>query len=107
MDQHTEVERNDAKSVDGFLAPLAMQELERQGPVAGYVQPPVLLVDPEAGLVDMKGRARQKVFLGGGFPWFNLNSAVGARQSSGKLLMLNQCLCLENSTMANPFGEAL
>ena len=36
----------------------------------------------------------------------NLNSAVGARQSSGKLLMLNQCLCLENSTMANPFGEA-
>ena len=38
--------------------------------------------------------------------YFNLNSAVGARQSSGKLLMLNQCLCLENSTMANPFGEA-
>ena len=37
----------------------------------------------------------------------NLNSAVGARQSSRKLLMLNQCLCLENSTMANPFGEAL
>ena len=37
----------------------------------------------------------------------NLNSAVGARQSSGKLLMLNQCLCLESSTMANPFGEAL
>ena len=35
-----------------------------------------------------------------------LNSAVGARQSSGKLLMLNQCLCLENSTMATPFGEA-
>ena len=38
---------------------------------------------------------------------FNLNSAVGARQNSGKLLMLNQCLCLESSTMANPFGEAL
>ena len=38
---------------------------------------------------------------------FNLNSAVGARQSSGKLLMLNQCLFLESSTMANPFGEAL
>ena len=37
----------------------------------------------------------------------NLNSAVGARQSSGKLLMLNQCLCLESSTMANPFGETL
>ena len=37
----------------------------------------------------------------------SLNSAVGARQSSGKLLMLNQCLCLESSTMANPFGEAL
>ena len=36
-----------------------------------------------------------------------LNSAVGARQSSGKLLMLNQCLCLESSTMANSFGEAL
>ena len=36
-----------------------------------------------------------------------LNSAVGARQSSGKLLMLNQCLCLKSSTMANPFGEAL
>ena len=52
------------------LPPLAMQELERQGPVAGYMQPPVLLVDPEAGLVDMKGRACQKVFLGGGFPWF-------------------------------------
>ena len=34
-----------------------------------------------------------------------LNSAVGARQSSGKLLMLNQCLCLESSTMANPVGE--
>ena len=39
--------------------------------------------------------------------WFILNSAVGARQSSGKLLILNQCLCLESSTMANPFGEAL
>ena len=38
---------------------------------------------------------------------YNLNSAVGAKQSSGKLLMLNQCLCLESSTMANPFGEAL
>ena len=37
---------------------------------------------------------------------FNLNSAVGAKQRSGKLLMLNQCLCLESSTMANPFGEA-
>ena len=37
---------------------------------------------------------------------FNLNSAVGAKQSCGKLLMLNQCLCLESSTMANPFGEA-
>ena len=37
---------------------------------------------------------------------FILNSAVGAKQSSGKLLMLNQCLCLESSTMANPFGEA-
>ena len=36
---------------------------------------------------------------------FNLNSAVGAKQSSGKLLMLNQCLRLESSTMANPFGE--
>ena len=35
----------------------------------------------------------------------NLNSAVGAKQSSGKLLMLNQCLRLESSTMANPFGE--
>ena len=38
---------------------------------------------------------------------FNLNSAVETRQSSGKLLMLNQCLCLESSTMANPFGKAL
>ena len=38
--------------------------------------------------------------------FFNLNSAVGAKQSSGKLLMLNQCLCLESSKMANPFGEA-
>ena len=37
---------------------------------------------------------------------FILNSAVGAKQRSGKLLMLNQCLCLESSTMANPFGEA-
>ena len=35
-----------------------------------------------------------------------LNSAVGARQSSGKLLMLNQCRCLESSTMAKPIGEA-
>ena len=40
-------------------------------------------------------------------PSLNLDSAVGAKQSSGKLLMLNQCLCLESSTMANPFGEAL
>ena len=38
---------------------------------------------------------------------WNLKSTVGARQGSGKLLMLNQCLCLESSTMANPFGEAL
>ena len=38
---------------------------------------------------------------------FILNSADGARQNSGKLLMLNQCLCLKSSTMANPFGEEL
>ena len=42
-----------------------------------------------------------------GFVCINLDSAVGAKQSSGKLLMLNQCLCLESSTMANPFGEVL
>ena len=37
----------------------------------------------------------------------NLNSAVGAKQNSSKLLILNQCLCLKSSTMTNPFGEAL
>ena len=37
----------------------------------------------------------------------NLNSAVGARKYPVKLLMLIQKLCLEISTMANPFGEAL
>ena len=31
MDQHTRVDRNDAKRVDGFLAPHAMQELEYHG----------------------------------------------------------------------------
>ena len=36
-----------------------------------------------------------------------LNSAVGARQSSVKFLMLNQKLCLVSSTIDNPFGEAL
>ena len=70
VDQRTGVERNDAERIDGFLAPLAMQELERQKTVAGYVQPLVFLVDPEAGIIDMKGRACQKMFLGGGFPWF-------------------------------------
>ena len=69
MDQHTEVERNDAKSVDSFLAPLAMQVLECQGTIGSCVQPPVFLVDPEAGFIDMKGRAGQKQFLGPGFPW--------------------------------------
>ena len=63
VDQRTGVERNDAERVDGFLAPLAMQELERQDTVAGYVQPPVLLVDPDAGFISMKGRACQKVLL--------------------------------------------
>ena len=81
MNQYTGVDRDDAETVDGFLAPLAMQVLECQGTVGRYVQPLVFLVDPEAGLIDMKGRACQKVFLGGGFPWFkrtiNLNSAVG------------------------------
>ena len=37
----------------------------------------------------------------------NLNSAVGARQSSVKFLMLNQKLCLVSSAIDNPFGEAL
>ena len=64
VDQRTGVEQNDAERADGFLAPLAMQELERQDTVAGYVQPPVLLVDPDAGFISMKGRACQKVF-----PW--------------------------------------
>ena len=90
VDQHTGVERNDAERIDDFLAPLAMQELERQETIAGYVQPPVLLVDPDVGFISMKGRACQKVFLGGSFPWFNLNSAVGARKNSVKLLMLIQ-----------------
>ena len=44
MDQRTGVERKDSERVDGFFAPLAMQELERQDAVAGYVQPPVFLL---------------------------------------------------------------
>ena len=52
------------------LAPLAMQVLECQGTVGDYVQPLVFLVDHEIGLIDIKGRACQKVFLGGGFPRF-------------------------------------
>ena len=51
----------------------------------------------EAILIALDGNAADMI---------NLNSAVGAKQSSGKLLMLNQCLCLESSTMANPSGEA-
>ena len=70
MDQRAGVERKDAERVDGFLAPLAMQELEHQDTVAGYAQLPVLLVDPDAGFINMKGRACQKVFLGGDFPRF-------------------------------------
>ena len=65
VDQRTGVERIDAERVDGFLAPLAMQELERQDTVAGYVQPPVLLVDPDAGFISMKGRACQKMLSSG------------------------------------------
>ena len=67
MDQPTGVDRNDSEKVDGFLAPLAMQELECQETVGDYVHPMGFLVDPEAGLIDMKGRACQKVFLGVGF----------------------------------------
>ena len=63
------------------------------------------LDDPEKGCVPVVNfreaiRAERKIRI-------TLNSAVGARQSSGKLLILNQCLCFESSTMANPFGEAL
>ena len=47
-----------------------MQVLECQGTVGRYVQPLVFLVDPEAGLINKKRRACQKVFRGGGFPWF-------------------------------------
>ena len=64
MNQHTGVDRDDAKRVDGFLAPLAMQVLECHGTVGRYVQLLVFLVDPKAGLIDMKGRACQK----GAFP---------------------------------------
>ena len=46
-----------------------MQVLECQGTIGSYVQPPVFLVDPEAGFIDMKGRAGQKQFLGPRFPW--------------------------------------
>ena len=66
MEQRTGVERNDAERVDGFLTSLAMQKLERQDTVAGYVQPLVLLVDPDAGFISMKGWACQKI-LGVGF----------------------------------------
>ena len=65
VDKRTGIERKDAERVDGFLAPLAMQELERQDTVGDYVQPPGFLVDPEAGLIDMKGRACQKMLWGG------------------------------------------
>ena len=70
VDQHTGVDRNDAERPDGFLAPLAMQVLEYHGTVGDCVQPLVFLADPEAGLIDMKGGACQKVFLGGDFPRF-------------------------------------
>ena len=73
---------------------------------------PVDLVDLPHSVLE---EVRDLIDLPGWFPLcdqfqkecFNLNSAVGARQSSGKLLMLNQCLCLKSSTMTNPFGEAL
>ena len=68
MDQHTEIERNDAKIFDRFLASLAMQILECQGAIGSYVQPPGFLLNPEAGFIDMKGRACQKLFLGPVFP---------------------------------------
>ena len=70
MDQRTDVERNDAEKVDGFLAPLAMQVLECHETVGDHVHPMVFLVDLEAGLINMKGRACLKVFLGAGFPRF-------------------------------------
>ena len=73
VDQRTGVERKDAERVDGFLAPLAMQELERQETVAGYVQPLGFLVDPDAGLIDMKGRACQKI------PWQRLPTVQAHR----------------------------
>ena len=52
------------------MAPQVPTWVERQDTVSGYVQPPVLLVDPDAGFISMKGRACQKVFLGVDFPLF-------------------------------------
>ena len=58
-----DVDRNDAERIDRLLAPLAMQVLECPGTVGGYVQPLVFLVDPEAGLIGMKGRRVRRCSL--------------------------------------------
>ena len=56
VDQHTSVDRNDAERLDGFLARLAMQELDEcLGTVGDYVQPLGFLVDLEACLISNNG----------------------------------------------------
>ena len=76
MGQRTSVDRKDAERGDGFLAPLAMQELECHQTVGGYVHPMVFLVDLEAGLIDMKGRACQKI------PWLWLSTGQAHHEAA-------------------------
>ena len=69
-------------------------------------------VFPQCPLVDGNNVIHDQIVLGTAIcaettELINLNSAVGARKYSVKLLVLIQYLCLEISKMVNPFGEAL
>ena len=59
---------DEADRLDGLLAALGMQELQRQRPVGEDMQPLVFAVDPQAGFVGMQGRRVQQAGAGGLLP---------------------------------------
>ena len=69
MDQDAAVAGNDADVLDRLASPAGVEELQRQGAGGVDMDPVVLAVDAQRGLVDMDGRHGEQAIDGGAFPF--------------------------------------
>ena len=68
MHQRAAICGDQTDRLNGCLAALGMQELQRQRAIGEDMQSMVPAIQAQAGFVGMQGRSCQQVGAGGGFP---------------------------------------